>query len=423
MMGWLDAVFPRRALLEGDRRLLHLFIGRTLGGMGFAITIPFLSLYLHSERGVAMTVVGGMFFLSAFFGAAAQLLGGGWTDHYGRKVVMVAAQVGRGFIFLGLAAAVLVHAPVAWIAALVCGSSFFGRLFEPPSGAMVADLVEGERRSEAYAILRVGGNLGWAIGPALGGFLATLSYWSLFLISAAMMLSSGLLLGTKVSETSPLHGKGAPVGAAPETLRLGELGVAFRDRMFLRYCLTTLLLFTVMGQLISTLSVYVVDWAGRSKAELGYLYSLNGLLVVLVQFPAARILLPFRMTTALIVGSLLYAAGYAMMGLGSGFLLLAAAMFVVTIGEITSTPASMNLVARFSTEEFRGRYMGAFGLASSFGWSVGPLVGGVLLDLAKGRALLLWTLIASITVLGAIGFWDLRRRLDRAMDQNREATT
>ena len=89
MMGWLDAVFPRRALLEGDRRLLHLFIGRTLGGMGFAITIPFLSLYLHSERGVAMTVVGGMFFLSAFFGAAAQLLGGGWTDHYGRLLLFV----------------------------------------------------------------------------------------------------------------------------------------------------------------------------------------------------------------------------------------------------------------------------------------------------------------------------------------------
>ncbi len=419
-MDWLDALFPRRSLLEGDRQLLHLFIGRMLGGMGFAITIPFLSLYLHSERQVPMSVVGSIFFFSAFTGAAAQLLGGDWTDRHGRKIVLVGAQIGRGMIFLALAAAVLFHAPILWIAVLTCGSSFFGRLFEPPSGAMVADLAAGPKRTEAYAVLRVGGNLGWAVGPAIGGFLATLSYWSLFVLSAAMLLASGLFLAVRVRESSPLHREGAPAGGGPETLRLGELGAAFQDRMFLRYCLTTLLLFTVMGQLISTLSVYVVDWAGRSKTELGYLYSLNGLLVVLVQFPVARILVPFRMTTALIVGSLLYAVGYAMMGLGGSFLLLAAAMLVLTMGEIVSSPASMNLVARFSTEEFRGRYMGAFGLASAFGWSVGPLVGGSLLDLARGRALLLWSLIASITVLGAVGFWDLRRRMGANMDRNLE---
>jgi MFS family permease len=383
-MKWLDAIFPRRALLEGDRQLLHLFIGRMLGGMGFAITIPFLSLYLHTERQVPMSVVGGIFFFSAFTGAAAQLLGGDWTDRHGRKIVLVGAQIGRGAIFLGLAAAVLFRAPILWIGVLTCV------------------------------------NLGWAVGPAIGGFLATLSYWSLFVLSAALLLGSGLFLAIRVRESSPLHRDGAPAPGGPETLRLGELGAAFQDRMFLRYCLTTLLLFTVMGQLISTLSVYVVDWAGRSKTELGYLYSLNGLLVVLVQFPVARLLVPFRMTTALIVGSLLYAVGYAMMGLGGSFALLAAAMFVLTMGEIVSSPASMNLVARFSSEEFRGRYMGAFGLASAFGWSVGPLVGGTLLDLARGRALLLWSLIASITVLGAFGFWDLRRRMGASMDQNLE---
>ena len=419
-MDWLDSIFPRRSLLGGDRQLLHLVIGRTLGGMGFAITLPFLSLYLHSERHVPMTVVGSIFFFSAITGAAAQLLGGDWTDRHGRKIVLVGAQLGRGAIFLGLAAAVYFHAPILWIALLACGSSFFGRLFEPPSGAMVADIVEGGKRTEAYALLRVGGNLGWAVGPAIGGFLATLSYWSLFVLSAAMILASGLFLAFRVRETSPHHQEGAPA-AAMETFRLGELGAAFQDRMFLRYCITTLLLFTVMGQLISTLSVYVVDWAGRSKTELGYLYSLNGLLVVLVQFPVARILVPFRMTTALIVGSLLYAVGYAMMGLGGSLPLLAAAMFVVTMGEIVSSPASMNLVAKFSSEEHRGRYMGAFGLASAFGWSVGPLVGGSLLDLARGRALLLWGLIASITVLAAFGFWDLRRRMDRRMDGNLEA--
>ena len=84
LVAWFDAIFPRRALFQADRRLLHLTVGRMLGSMGFAITIPFLSLYLHSERGIAMTAVGGMFFLAALAGALSQFLGGDWADRYGR---------------------------------------------------------------------------------------------------------------------------------------------------------------------------------------------------------------------------------------------------------------------------------------------------------------------------------------------------
>jgi MFS family permease len=183
----------------------------------------------------------------------------------------------------------------------------------------------------------------------------------------------------------------------------------------------TLLLFTVMGQMMSTFSVYTVEWAGRTKVELGTIYALNGLMVVLLQFPAVRVLAPWRMTTALIVGSLLYSVGYGMMGWGSGFVLLLCGMFVVTLGEIFTSPPSMNLVANFSPENLRGRYMGVFGIFNSFGWSIGPLVGGVLMDLAAGRPRLLWGAIASLTVLAALGYADLRRRLDPALDQNPEA--
>jgi len=433
---WIDSVFPRRALFQRDRRLFHLTFGRLLAGMGFAVTIPFLSLYLHTERGVPMSAVGGLFFVSALTGALAQLLGGDWTDRYGRKRMLVLAQVGRGIVFLFLSVAVLLHASPLWFVLLVCGSAFFGRLFDPPSGAMIADIAKGEERVEAYGVLRVGGNLGWAIGPALGGFLAALSYWSLFLVSAALMLLSAAFMAFKVQETAPHLVRPDGPGMAPAVgssgvpgpsfgpsgggrFRLADAAVALGDRVFLRYCLTVLILFTVMGQLVSTLSIYVVDWAGRSKAELGLLYSLNGLIVVFLQFPATRLVGASRMTTQLVLGSLLYAVGYGMIGLGSGFALLFAGMVVVTLGEITSMPASMNLVAAFSDESMRGRYMGTYGLFNSFGWSVGPLVGGILLDLAKGKPVLLWGCIGLVSILAAAGFWNLRRTLSRDIDYGR----
>jgi MFS family permease len=81
----------------------------------------------------------------------------------------------------------------------------------------------------------------------------------------------------------------------------------------------------------------------------------------------------------------------------------------------------MNLVANFSSTELRGRYMGVYGLFNSFGWSIGPLIGGVLLDLAAKRAMLLWAPIGGVAIVAAVGFWDLRRRVDRTMDQNSEA--
>ena len=67
--------------------------------------------------------------------------------------------------------------------------------------------------------------------------------------------------------------------------------------------------------------------------------------------------------------------------------------------------------------------MGVYGLFNSFGWSIGPLVGGVLLDVAKGKPLLLWGPIAGLMLLAGLGYWDLRRRIDPATDQNKEGAT
>jgi MFS family permease len=438
MLRWIDTVLPRRVLFDRDRRLLHLFLGRLLASTGFSIVIPFLALYLHGTRGVSMSAVGLIFFFGALCGAGGQVVGGEWSDQSGRKRVLVACQLIRAAAFVGLGIAVTLHASVLVFTLLTGLSAFAGRMFEPPSGAMVADITTGERRIEAYGILRIGGNLGWALGPAIGGFLAALSYASLFYVAAGVLLAAGTLIAIKVEETLPSLRRSAapaptPDGAAAAAvppvgpvlpgrgLSIEGTITVLRDPIFLRYCLVTLLLFTAMGQLMSTFSVYTVEWAKRTKVELGTLYALNGLMVVFLQFPAVRMLASLRMTTALIVGSLLYSLGYGMMGWGSDYLLLFAGMFVVTLGEIVTTPPSMNLVANFSPENLRGRYMGVFGIFNSFGWSIGPLVGGVLLDLAAGRPRLLWGVIASLTVLAAIGFVDLRRRLDPALDQSPES--
>ncbi len=446
MRSWFDFLFPRKALAEGDRRLLHLFIGRMLGSVGFSITIPFLSIYLHGERHVSMSAIGGMFFIAALAGAVAQIVGGEWADRQGRKIVMIVAQVGRSLIFAGMGVAALKHADFGVFVALTCGSAFFGRLFEPPSGAMIADVTEGAERAEAFGIMRVAGNFGFALGPAIGGFLAALSYAALFFLSATIMLAAGIIMAVIVRESlPPERRRGAEAGIGddlpPATVRtagardktsaakpmrgidLSSVMDTLKDGRFLRHCLSCLILFTVLGQLMSTFSVYVVEWCGLSKMQLGWIYSVNGALVVLIQFPIVKFLAPYRMTTALVVGSVLFAVGYGMMGLVGSFGTLALAMTVVTLGEVVAVPATMNLTTNFATEETRGRYMGVYGLFNSFGWSLGPLVGGTLLDASNHVSWIPWSVIALLSIFAALGFWDLRGRLSRAMDREGEPAT
>ncbi|HXF59510.1 MAG TPA: MFS transporter, partial [Candidatus Saccharimonadales bacterium] len=156
MLPWLDSLFPRRALFQKDRRLLHLFLGRVLGSTGFSIVIPFLGLYLHGERQVPMTVVGSVFFVGALAGSLGQVAGGELTDRWGRKIVLVGSQLLRSLAFVGLGIAVTIHAPIAWFFLLTSLSAIAGRAFEPPSGAMIADIATGPMRAEYYAVLRIG---------------------------------------------------------------------------------------------------------------------------------------------------------------------------------------------------------------------------------------------------------------------------
>jgi Na+/melibiose symporter-like transporter len=234
----------------------------------------------------------------------------------------------------------------------------------------------------------------------------------LFLFSAAILIASSLLFAFRIRESLPPErrrgheagvGDDLPPRAAWRPMRgrmatsidLRSIVATLHDNRFLRHSLACLLFFTVMGQQMATFSVYAVEWAGLTKLQLGWIYSLNGAMVTLLQYPVVRFLAPYRMTTALVAGSVLLAGGYVMIGFVGGPALLALAMAVVTIGEITATPAAMNLSASFAGEETRGRYMGVHGLFSSFGWSLGPLIGGVLLDNAHGVAWIPWTVIGA----------------------------
>jgi len=262
-----------------------------------------------------MSVVGAVFGIASLGRAVFGVIGGEVSDRIGRVKVMGTAQLLRGVSFLIVTWIIFKNGGFLPIALLVVFSSILGGFFQPVAHAMVADVVGKEKRVEGYSIVRIGGNLGWAIGPAIGGFVSAVSYSLLFLIAALVTFLSAFLILAFLKET-------VTKGVDLPRFRFQDLLEIRKDRHFFIYCSISLVLFIVVAQLVATLSVYSVDWVGISKNQMGILYTLNGLIVVFFQFPMSKFIRKYNLSRVLFYGSLIYMLGYSSVGFAKSFLWL-----------------------------------------------------------------------------------------------------
>ncbi len=197
------------------------------------MVMPFLSIYLHNELGISMTIVGMVLLISAVVGALGQIVGGELADIMGRRKIMIMAMAARCVMFLGLAYVISGGADIFVITIMVSLSSLAGSFFEPASNALIADVVEPKKRLEAYGLLRIGGNVGWTLGPLLGGLLSMISYPFLFIISAAATGTVSMIVFMFVAES-------ISSGARRQKLSLHDLGRLREDRRFLAFCIISI---------------------------------------------------------------------------------------------------------------------------------------------------------------------------------------
>ncbi|MBI4249910.1 MAG: MFS transporter, partial [Elusimicrobia bacterium] len=379
---------------------------------GFALSFPFLALYLNHERGISMGWIGVFVAVNMLGRALGQLWGGRLADAYGRKRVMVCALFGRGILIFGSAWLIFERAPLMPIVGSHILHSFVGSFFEPASMAWVSDIYKSHERSSAYSFLRVAANLGWAVGPALGGILASHSYAAAFLATSALTLLCGALLYGWLEETPPSAARTQAAGA--HTPRLGAI---LADERLFRCCLHLALLSAAMAQIIVTFSVHCVRFVGLSEFQVGILFSINGLWVVCLQYWATQKLIKFRLTGLMGIGCLILAVGFGMISLAHTFGWLAAAVSVYTFGEILVAPSQTALVANMSPPHERGRYLGAAGLAQQVGGAAGPLLGGLALEALGPRwPGGLWVIAGAACLLSAWQFERFKAQLTPAED-------
>ncbi|MDD4052223.1 MAG: MFS transporter [candidate division Zixibacteria bacterium] len=394
-----------------DKRVYILSLGWVVSSAGFAMVIPFLSIYFHEQLGLSMSAIGLFFGFTTVLRALPQPVSGWLSDRIGRVPIMGWSQILRSLTFAGVGYAIMTGSGFLVIAAFVSFNYIFGAVLNPAANAMVADLVAKEQRVSAYAMLRIGGNLGWALGPALGGFVSDKSYSALFYLAGFLMLISGVYFFYALKDVPRKNGQR---GLAD--FKWGDILNLRQDPRLLRHCLISFALFLVVAQLIAALSVYCVETVGISRAQLGTLYAINGFMVVFLQFPVSSFFKRITLTGQLTVGAMIYAVGYFLVGLAPGFGFLILCIVIITIAEMIVSPPAIALVANLSPPEAYGRYMGIFGFFHMSGWSLGPTLGGFLLDIFATKPVLMWASISVLAVGASILYHNFGRMLTPAQN-------
>jgi MFS family permease len=350
----------------------------------------FLAIYLTRVRGLSAELAGLVLGLHAAGGLGAGPVGGALADRVGRRATLLAGTAASGAAMLALGFArsttgIVVLAPVLGFFTTLCG---------PPLQAAIADVVPPADRARAYGMLYWAVNLGFAAAAAVGGAIAEHSFLALFVIDALTTLAYGAIVLAVVPETRP---PAAP-GGAPARAG-GRLAAPFRDRRLVSFVLIQILLLVAFAQVILALPLDMRQH-GLSSAEIGRLLGLNGVIIVIAQPIALRLVRNFGQPRWLAVGAALTGAGLGATALARGPAGYALSSLIWTLGEICFSTAAPTHVAELAPADRRGAYQGTYQLAWGVANTLAPVLGSFVLARAGATALWLGCLGSCLAAAG-----------------------
>ena len=383
----------RSTIAEYPFQFWILFCQRFIGSLGGSLVWPFLTLYLRQRLEIPLTTIGFLFAINATVGLFSQALWGPVVDRYGRKVAMVVGLANEVVVMLGFA---LLGSLEAY-AVLIAMSGLIEPASRIGSDAMIADLIEEEKRPSAYALLRMVSNAGVAVGPAIGGFLAATSYVLTFGSAAVGATIAVLMVVFWVKETKP------ELTAGEETKRAGGgYGYIFRDVSFIAFSLASVLLWMAYGPFMQLMAVYMKEGFGIPESGFGLIMTINALMVVFFQFAVTRITEKYRDAYIMAAGAFWTGLGALATILSHNLWFFLVSMVIVTIGELIWAPTSISFVARIAPIDMRGRYMGVYGMVGGIAWAIGPVANGWVYDNISPVSV--WYLTLALAMVGTVAF-------------------
>jgi predicted MFS family arabinose efflux permease len=374
--------------LRGLPRTVWIVAATSLVNRAGMMALPFLVLYLTRHLGTSASLAGLAVSAYGLGGIVTGPISGRLCDRLGPFTVMRAslALTGVMLLVIPLAHSFSVVVLLVFMWALIADAT------RPATMSALSSAASPEQRKAAIALNRLGVNLGMSIGPAVGGFLALVSFPLLFVVDGLTSLAAAgvlsLLLRPEdvrlVARAS--HAAGGETSDVDRSTRQPVHRGVWRDRTALTFLVAMVLVGLVFTQHQGAMSVYLVRDLRYRESFFGALFAVNTLMIVALEVPLNLAMADWSHRRALILGMLLTGIGFGAMGIAKGIAPLVVTVVIWTFGEMITFPVGTAYLADLAPPGRMGEYMGAYSSTFSLAVIIGPWAGTAALDRFGGGA-------------------------------------
>ena len=388
----------RNAYTGLTRRIWLLAVVMLINRSG-TMVLAFMTLYINhigystKQAGFVVAVYG----IGALTGA---FIGGKISDRFGFYYTQFFALFCGGILFLTLGQM------QSYIS--ICVFTFFlsmvNESFRPANATAIAHYSTPQNRTQSFSIVRLAINLGWGIGGALGGFLASFNYHLLFWVDGITNICAALLLLWLLPKVSLSQQQNLSKNTAEKV----KPKPAYADKTFLYFIGLQVLFAICFFQLFTTIPLYFKEGLHINEFWIGMLLAMNGLIIAVFEM-----VLVFKLEgrwpylRLMAYGTLIMAVSFFVLNIHfvNSFSIAVLSMVLITVAEMIAMPFMNSYYISRSTEGNRGQYAGYYTMA----WSAAQVIGstsGTQIAYAAGFNNL-WWIIGGICLLTAFGYQKL----------------
>ena len=369
------------------------------------MVFPFMTIYLTQSRHFTLKEAG---IIMSFFGLGSLLgayLGGWLTDRIGNYKVQFWSLIGTSIVLL-----FILKMETFWgIAAMAFLLSLVADAFRPANKVAVSNYSQPENITRSFALLRLAVNLGFAIGPAMGGILAAWKgYDWLFYADALTCFLAAILFKITLKDDFNARQKMATVKDKPKA----PTNSPYKDTHFMYFLIIIGLLAFAFLQIFYTIPVFFKQDLALDEAQIGLFMGLNGLIIVLFEMPMVyKAEQQYTQFFTMKMGALLIGLGFLCFLIPAATFAAALGIIILTIGEIYYMPFASAWVASRASDANRGQYMALYTIAWATASVIAPSAGFLMIEQLGFNGL--WLILSTIGFLGALGFWILGKQIER----------
>lgn len=384
---------------------------------------PFMAIYLSNHFGVKITGI--LLLVNVFIGIALSFFGGYVSDRFGRKKLIVFAEMLRLFAFTVM---MICNSP--WFTSplityfMMTINTICWSLGGPANQAMLIDVSKPDERKYMFSIMYWANNLSIAIGGSLGGFLFKDYLFELLIALSITALITVILIVFFIDESY------VPEQVADEKVfqhicqMLRNYREVFRDHLFILYCMAIVFVMSLEFQLSnyvgirleSEMAVQRFLWWELDGIEMtGLLRTENTVLVVLMALFAAKMVSRFKDRHVIILGSFVFVAGYAYISYSNYIPFLFIAMLLASVAEVVRVPVEQNYQASLPPVHARSSYLAVSGM----GYNLAQLICSITVMISAYLNNLATTVfIAAIGFFGVFIFMKIGLALDQRVNKS-----